>query len=203
MPGAIVGSSAATPKFFRDSGQLREWLRSNHSSRSELWVGLHKKGSGRPSITWPQLVDQLLCFGWIDGVRKSVGEDSYTIRVTPRKPGSIWSAVNLKRAAELVELGLMEPAGRTVYDARDEAKTNRYSFERDQVSLGAEYEAEFRKNRKAWSFFSSQPPSYRKTVTWWIMSAKREETQRRRLEQLIRDSASGERVGLMRRQPPD
>jgi uncharacterized protein YdeI (YjbR/CyaY-like superfamily) len=198
MTRATGGSSAAAPKFFRDSDTLRAWLRANHASRSELWVGLHKKGSGTPSITWPQLVDQLLCFGWIDGVRKSLGDDSYTIRVTPRRPGSIWSAVNVRRAAELMELGLMDPAGQAVYDARDEAKTNRYSFERDQVAFSAEYEAEFRKNRKAWSFFSAQPPSYRKTITWWVMSAKREVTQRKRLDVLIRDSASGVRVGLLK-----
>jgi uncharacterized protein YdeI (YjbR/CyaY-like superfamily) len=199
MPRPIAGSSATTPRFFRDSDRLREWLRSNHASRTELWVGLHRKGSGVPSITWPELVDQLLCFGWIDGVRKSVGEASYTIRVTPRKPGSIWSAVNLGRAAELIELGLMDRAGRAVYDARDEAKTNRYSFEREQVSFGEAYEAVFRKNRKAWSFFKAQPPGYRKTVTWWVMSAKREETQRRRLAVLIRDSANGERIAELRR----
>jgi uncharacterized protein YdeI (YjbR/CyaY-like superfamily) len=199
MTGPIAGSSAAAPKFFRDPGKLRDWLRRYHASRSELWVGLYKKGSAKPSITWPQLVDQLLCFGWIDGVRKSVGEDSYTIRVTPRKSGSIWSAVNLKRAAELIDAGLMHPAGQAAYDARDEAKTNRYSFEREQVSLDAAYEAELRRNRKAWSFFSSQPPSYRKTITWWVMSAKREETQRRRLDVLIRDSAHGRRVGILGR----
>jgi uncharacterized protein YdeI (YjbR/CyaY-like superfamily) len=199
MGGAIAGSSAAAPKFFRDPAKLREWLRRYHASRSELWVGLYKKGSAKPSITWPQLVDQLLCFGWIDGVRKSVGEDSYTIRVTPRKSGSIWSAVNLKRAAELIDAGLMEPAGRAAYAARDEAKTNRYSFERDKVALEPAYEAELRQNPKAWSFFSSQPPSYRKTITWWVMSAKREETQRRRLDVLIRDSAHGRRVGILGR----
>jgi uncharacterized protein YdeI (YjbR/CyaY-like superfamily) len=189
------GSSAATPKFFRSSDQLREWLRKHHASRAELWVGLYKKGSGRPSITWPELVDQLLCFGWIDGVRKSVDEDSYANRVTPRRRGSTWSAINLKRVAELIELGLMEPAGRAVFDARDEAKTNRYSFERDNVSFAPEHETVFRKNRKAWRFFESQPPGYRRTATWWVMSAKREETQRRRLDVLISDSANGRRIG--------
>lgn len=194
-----AGASAATPKFFRDADQLRAWLAKNHAKQTELWVGLYKKGSGRPSITWPELVDQLLCFGWIDGVRKSVDEDSYAIRVTPRKQGSTWSAVNLKRAPELIEFGLMEPPGRAAYDARDEAKTNRYSFERENVALTPEFEAMFRKNRKAWSFFESQPPGYRKTATWYVMSAKREETQRRRLDELIRDSANGERIGPLRR----
>lgn len=197
MPKA--GSSAVAPKFFRDSDQLRAWLARHHASRSELWVGLYRKGSGRPSITWPELVDQLLCFGWIDGVRKSVDEKSYANRVTPRRRGSTWSAINLKRARELIDLGLMEPAGRAAYDARDEAKTNQYSFERDQVSLTPEYEAMFRKNRKAWRFFESQPPGYRKTATWWVMSAKREETRQRRLDVLISDSANGERIGLLKR----
>ncbi|HSK17616.1 MAG TPA: YdeI/OmpD-associated family protein [Longimicrobiales bacterium] len=197
MPKA--GSCAVAPKFFRDSDQLRAWLAKHHASRSELWVGLYKKGSGQPSITWPELVDQLLCFGWIDGVRKSVDEKSYANRVTPRRQGSTWSAINLKRARELIDLGLMEPAGRAAYDARDEAKTNRYSFERDQVSLTPEYEAMFRKNRKAWRFFESQPPGYRKTATWWVMSAKREDTRRRRLDVLISDSANGERIGLLKR----
>lgn len=199
MPKPVAGSSAAAPKYFRDPEQLRAWLEKHHASRTELWVGLYRKGSGKPSITWPELVDQLLCFGWIDGVRKSVDGESYANRVTPRRKGSTWSDVNVKRVGELIELGLMRPAGRAAFAARDESRMTSYSFERDQVSFAPEYEAMFRKNRKAWKFFESQPPGYRKSATWWVMSAKREATQRRRLDVLIDDSANGERIALLRR----
>lgn len=194
-----AGSCAEAPGFFARPEQLRAWLKKHHASRAELWVGLYKKGSGKASITWPQLVDELLCFGWIDGVRKSRDAESYVNRVTPRRRGSTWSAVNLKRAGELIGLGLMEPAGLAAYDARDEAKTRRYSFEQERASLGRPYEAEFKRNAKAWSWFSSQPPSYRKTAIWWVVSAKRETTRRRRLQALIRDSESGQRIGPLRR----
>ena len=179
--------------------ELREWLRQNHASVDELWVGLYKRDSGRPSVTWPELVDQLLCFGWIDGVRKSIDAESYTIRVTPRRPDSTWSAVNLRRVPELIELGWMEPAGRAAYDARDESKASRYSFEQDRAALDEAYEREFRANAGAWEYFQAQPPWYRKTATWWVVSAKREATRRRRLETLIRDSTNGERLGPLRR----
>jgi len=194
-----AGSSATNPKFFSTPARLREWLRKHHASRSELWVGFYKKGTGRASITWSELVDQLLCFGWIDGVRKSIDEESFTQRVTPRRKGSIWSAVNVKRAAELIEAGLMEPAGVAAFETRDPEKTNRYSSEQERVVLGAEYEAIFKRNGRAWTFFSAQPPGYRKIATWYVVSAKREETRRRRLDTLIRDSADGQRIGLLRR----
>ena len=187
------------PKFFASPSGLRSWLAKNHAKERELWVGLYRKGTGKPSITWPELVDQLLCFGWIDGVRKSIDEESYMIRVTPRRAGSVWSAVNLRRIGELIEAGQMTRAGRAVWEARDPAKAGRYSFERAQASLGEAYEAEFRSNRKAWTYFASQAPSYRKAATWWVMSAKREDTRSRRLATLIRDSANGERIGPMRR----
>lgn len=193
------GSSAARPLHFAATTELREWLASNHASADELWVGLYKKSSGRPSITWPELVDQLLCYGWIDGIRKTVDEESYTIRVTPRRPGSTWSAVNLRRVPELIDAGLMRPAGQAAYDARDPAKSGRYSFEREQAVLGAAYEREFRANAKAWAFFGSQPPSYRKAATWWVVSAKRESTRVRRLRTLIEDSENGERIAPLRR----
>jgi uncharacterized protein YdeI (YjbR/CyaY-like superfamily) len=199
MPKPVAGSSAAAPKFFRNPEQLRAWLEKHHASRTELWVGLYRKGTGKPSITWPDLVDQLLCFGWIDGVRKSVDEESYTNRVTPRRRGSTWSDVNVKRVGELIELGLMKPEGLAAFDARDESRMSRYSFEREQASLPPEYDAMFRKNRDAWKFFESQPPGYRKTATWWVISAKREETRRRRLDVLIRDSSNGERIAMLRR----
>ena len=193
------GSSAAHPKFFPTPAHLRAWLARHHASRTELWGGMYKKASGRPSIGWPELVDQLLCFGWIDGVRKSVDAESFTQRVTPRRRGSIWSAINVKRAAELIEAGLMEAPGLAAYEGRDPKKTNRYSSEQQRVALGPEYETLFKRNRKAWAFFQAQPPGYRRVATWYVVSAKREETRQRRLETLIRDSSSGQRIALLRR----
>jgi uncharacterized protein YdeI (YjbR/CyaY-like superfamily) len=188
------------PVYFRDSRELRDWLAANADTAREAWVGLYKKGTGRPSITWPELVDQLLCFGWIDGVRKSLGEDAYMIRVTPRKRGSNWSAVNLRRVPELVEAGLVQPAGMAAWNERDHEKAVQYSYERETAALGEEFEALFRARPEAWDYFQSQPPSYRKTATAWVVTAKREETRRRRLEILISDSAEGRRIALLRRE---
>lgn len=193
------GSVAEAPAYFADSGELRDWLRANHARAGELWVGLHKRGTGRPSITWPELVDQLLCFGWIDGVRRSLGPEAYVIRVTPRKPRSTWSAVNLRRAGELIEAGLMESPGREAYEGRDETRSERYSFEQNYIPLREELEAAIRADEAAWRYFQSQPPSYRKTAVWWVASAKREDTRRRRLETLVRDCAQGQRIAPMRR----
>src|SRR5688572_6440582 len=153
------------PTFFATPADFRRWLERNHDSVTELWVGFHKKGTGKPSITWPESVDQALCFGWIDGVRKSVDPDSYKIRFTPRRPGSIWSTVNTKRAKELSKLGLMNDAGLKAFAARDEKKTKQYSFERDNVAFDPPLEKRFRASRKAWKFFDSQPPGYRKLAT--------------------------------------
>jgi uncharacterized protein YdeI (YjbR/CyaY-like superfamily) len=186
------------PTFFSTQEDLRRWLKEHHTQERELWVGLFKKSSGKPSITWPELVDQLLCFGWIDGVRKSLGEECYVIRVTPRKPRSIWSAVNVKRAKELLKLGLMHESGRKVFTDRDAKKTNLYSFEREQAKLDPGLEKRFRANRKAWTFFEAQPPGYRKTILWWIMSAKQEATREKRFGILIADSEGQARVDLMR-----
>jgi uncharacterized protein YdeI (YjbR/CyaY-like superfamily) len=185
------------PRFFKSSAELRRWLVENHDSEDELLVGLHKKGTGKPSITWPELVDQLLCFGWIDGVRKSLDDERYTIRVTPRRKGSIWSAVNLRRVPELIRLGWMEPAGLAAYEARDEERTRVYSYEREHAAFDAEIEAALRANTKAWSFFAAQPPGYRKLIAHWVMSAKRQETRLRRLERLMQDSEDGRRVGIL------
>lgn len=189
----------STSLTFRDTKSLRMWLKQNHAGVAEQWVRLYRKGTGKPSITWPELVDQLLCFGWIDGVRKSIDEESYVIRITPRRAGSTWSVVNLRRARELEAAGLMEPAGLRAWEQRDETKSRRYSFERENVSLGEAHEAEFRRNTKAWTFFQAQPPSYRRTATWWVMSAKKPETQLRRLRTLITDSGNGQRIALLRR----
>lgn len=199
MAGKAQRSNPQESLAFRNPEALREWLRQNHGQATEQWVRLYKKGTGKPSITWPELVDQLLCFGWIDGVRKSLDDESYAIRVTPRRTGSTWSAVNLERARELEATGLMEPAGRQAYEQRNEKKSQQYSFERKQISLGEQYEAEFKRQGKAWEYFQAQPPSYRKTATWWVMSAKKPETRMRRLQTLIHDSRNGQRIGLLRR----
>jgi uncharacterized protein YdeI (YjbR/CyaY-like superfamily) len=187
------------PTFFRGPSDFRKWLERNHAREDELWVGLYKKGSGKPSITWPEAVDEALCFGWIDGVRKSFAADSYVIRFTPRRPGSIWSAVNTKRAQELLRLGRMMPAGVEAFRRRDEAKTRQYSYERSDAALTAEFERAFRRNQRAWRFFQSQPPGYRRIGALWVMSAKREETRLRRLAVLIADSAAGQRISPLRR----
>ena len=187
------------PTFFPTPATFRRWLKKNHDSADELWVGFYKKGSGKPSITWPESVDQALCFGWIDGLRKSVDADSYMIRFTPRRRGSIWSAVNVKRAKELIDEGLMQPAGAKVFNDRDVSKTNRYAFERENVELEPAMLARFRANRKAWRFLQKQPPYYRKTLTWWVVSAKQAATRERRLLTLIEESAAGRRIEWMRR----
>lgn len=183
------------PTFFATPAEFRAWLERLHATEPELLVGFHKKGSGLPSITWPESVDQALCFGWIDGVRRSLGETSYTIRFTPRRARSIWSAVNIKRAQELQEQGLMHPAGSAAFAARTEDRSNRYSFEqRGPVELGEAQIEMFRANPPAWEFFQSQPASYRKPAIWWVISAKREATRDRRLATLIDDSAEGRRI---------
>jgi uncharacterized protein YdeI (YjbR/CyaY-like superfamily) len=186
-------------KFFKTPAELRKWFEKNHDKATEQWVGFYKKGSGKPSITWPESVDQALCFGWIDGLRKSIDEESYKIRFTPRKAKSIWSAVNIKRASELKGLGLMHANGLSAFEKRDEKLAQRYAYEQESVSLDPAYEKQLRKNKKAWEFFQSQPPSYRKVVSWWIVRAKQEETRLRRLETLITDSAAGRRIGAVLR----
>ncbi len=187
-----------TPAFFESAEAFRAWLDQHHGSATELWVGFYRKGSGRPSITWPQSVDEALCFGWIDGVRKSLDDVSYVIRFTPRRARSIWSAVNIDRATELLALGRMRPAGVSAFAARDEARSRRYAYEREHVEMKPEYERALRAQRKAWSFFQAQTPSYRKLAAWWVMSAKREATRRRRLDCLIEDSAAGRLIPTQR-----
>lgn len=184
------------PVFFESPAALRKWLAKNHKSADELWVGMYKKHTGKPSITWPQVVDEVLCFGWIDGIRKSIDADSYTNRITPRRKGSHWSAVNLKRVLELQAEGRMTPAGMKAYEERDPAKSQQYSSEQQGVALPATLEARFKKNKQAWTFFNQQPPGYRKTILWWVVSAKREDTQIKRLQRLIEVSAAGARVDL-------
>ena len=180
------------PIFFETPADLRAWLEEHHADRSELLVGFHKKGTGRPSLTWPESVDQALCFGWIDGVRRSLDEHSYTIRFTPRKARSTWSAINIRRAEELIEAGLMNPAGLAALERRSDDRSRIYAYEqRAQAKLDPAAEKEFRANRKAWAFFSEQAPWYRRNATYWVISAKKEETRRKRLRTLIEDSAAG------------
>jgi uncharacterized protein YdeI (YjbR/CyaY-like superfamily) len=183
------------PTFFAGPQEFRAWLEQNHEEAAELLVGFHKKGSGTPSIDWPESVEQALCFGWIDGVRRSLGDTSYTIRFTPRKPGSTWSRANLEKVEELKRRGLMRPAGLRAYEERREAKTGIYSYEqREAAELPAEYEERLRANAAAWEFWSGRRPSYRKAAVWWVVSAKREETRERRLARLIEDSQNGRTV---------
>jgi uncharacterized protein YdeI (YjbR/CyaY-like superfamily) len=182
------------PTFFATPAEFRRWLSKHHESEWELWVGYHKKSTGRPSITWPESVDEALCFGWIDGIRKTVDAERYAVRFTPRKRGSGWSAVNTRRAEELIHAGRMRPAGLKAFEAREREKSG-YSI----VLLGAGATARFRANGAAWRFFQAQPPGYRRTAVWWVISAKREETRERRLETLIADSAAGRRIGLLQR----
>lgn len=186
--------------FFPTPEAFYDWLQKYHDKEVELLVGFHKKGSGKPSITWPEAVDAVLCFGWIDGVRKSLGDDSYTIRFTPRKARSTWSAVNIKRAVELKKAGLMHPAGLQAFVQRSDDKSAIYSYEQSRTAtLGEEYEKEFHARKKAWKFFQAQAAWYRRTAAWWVISAKKEETRKKRLNTLIADSERGKTIGPLTR----
>ena len=187
-------------QFFATPDEFRSWLADNHADATELWVGFYKRESGRPSITWPESVDEALCYGWIDGIRKTVSVEAYTIRFTPRKRGSIWSNVNIRKAQALVRNGRMQPAGMRALEARDAKKSGVYSFERKQeAKLTPREQKLFRANREAWTFFETQPPGYRRVCMHWVVSAKRPETRERRLNTLIADSAAGRRIGPLRR----
>jgi uncharacterized protein YdeI (YjbR/CyaY-like superfamily) len=183
------------PTFFATPADLRMWFESHHETKTEVLVGFYKKDSGKPSITWPESVDEALCVGWIDGIRKSLDEDSYTIRFTPRKATSIWSAVNIERVEALTHEGRMQPAGLRAFERRRENKSGIYSHEqRDQIELGEAETAAFQANPKAWEYFQSRPASYRKAALWWVVSAKKEETRARRVATLIEDSANGRMI---------
>lgn len=188
------------PLFFPTPADFRAWLDENHAAATEVLVGYYKRGSGRPSMTWSESVDEALCFGWIDGVRRSLGEVAYTIRFTPRKPASIWSAINVAKVEALTKAKRMRPAGERAYAARTPERTGVYSFERRRAAkLTKAQEKRLRANRKAAAFFDAQPPGYRAVVTHWVISAKRPETQERRLAQLIADSAAGRRIRQLAR----
>jgi len=185
--------------FFKSPSELHKWLEQHHAKAQELWVGFYKKSSGKPSITWPEAVDEALCFGWIDGVRKSIDDISYTIRFTPRKSRSIWSAVNVKRAQALTNMGLMQPSGLTAFQARDQDRSGVYSYEQKSHQLDDLYEKKLRANKKAWDFFQAQAPWYQRAARWWVISAKKEETRLKRLATLIEDSAHGRTIAPLTR----
>ena len=179
--------------FFADSDEFRSWLEANHETAPELLVGFWKKSSGKPSIDWPQARDQALCFGWIDGIRKSMGEDSYTIRFTPRRKGSIWSKVNVERCSALRAARLMTPAGERAYE-ENKHKTGLYSYENEQKALTSCEEKLIRQDGAAWADWVQRPPGYRKVVLHWITSAKKPDTRAKRLATLIESSAAGQRI---------
>jgi uncharacterized protein YdeI (YjbR/CyaY-like superfamily) len=188
------------PIFFPAPEDFRAWLEQNHETADEVLVGFYKKKAGKPSMTWSDSVDQALCFGWIDGKGRSLGDEAHTIRFTPRRPKSNWSAINIAKVAQLTEQGLMRPAGQAAFEKREEARSGVYSYEqRHLAALTEEQEAEFRANPAAWEWFQAAAPSYRKTAIFWVTSAKREETKAKRLRQLIDDSAAGLAVPPFRR----
>jgi len=185
--------------FFPTPGGFETWLEESHGRCEELWVGVYKKSSGKPSITYPEAVDEALCFGWIDGVRKKLNDDAYTVRFTPRNPKSQWSTVNIRKAEKLSGAGRMRPAGLEAF-AGAHHQPRKYSYEqRNQASFPAQQERRFRSNRKAWHFFQAQPPWYRRTATFWVVSAKQEETREKRLATLIADSDRGQPIKPLRR----
>jgi uncharacterized protein YdeI (YjbR/CyaY-like superfamily) len=184
-------------RYFRSAAEFRTWLGRNHDKVSELWIGFYKKGAPKSGITYAEALDEALCFGWIDGVRKTVDDISYTNRFSPRKAKSIWSRVNLNHVARLLSENRMAPPGLAAYEARHEARMDRYSYEQSGSDWDPALLKQLRANRKAWSFFQAQPPYYQRTVKWWVMSAKREETRQSRMDRLIRDSAAGNRVGAL------
>ncbi len=187
------------PHYFTSAAKFRHWLEKHHATTTELLVGFSKKSSGKPSISYQEALDEALCFGWIDGIRKTVDESRYSIRFTPRKPTSNWSNVNIKRVNELIAEGRMTPAGLAAFEGRQAEKSGIYSYENRPRQLSAEYEQQFRANKKAWDFFQSQAPYYQRTASAWVMTAKREETRLRRLATLIEDSAQGRMLGVMGR----
>ena len=189
---------AIEPLFFATQAAFRRWLRKHHKTAAEVWVGYYKKASGRPTITYQESVDEALCFGWIDGIRKSIDGERYMNRFTPRRPGSNWSLVNVRKVEDLTAAGRMQPAGLAAYQARDLKKTGVYSFENRPASLAPALEAAFRTHTLAWHFWEAQPPGYRRMMTWYVMSAKRDETRRQRLERLIVHSAAGQRIVPMK-----
>jgi uncharacterized protein YdeI (YjbR/CyaY-like superfamily) len=190
------------PKFFRTAADFHTWLKRHHATGAELLVGFYKKSSGKPSITWPESVDEALCYGWIDGLRKRVDEESYTIRFTPRRAGSIWSAVNTRRARTLAVQRRMTPAGLSAFKARRPNRSGRYSYEQRPQELSAPYAGMLARNAAARKFFLGQIPSYRRAATWWVLSARTEATRLKRAQTLVELSAKAQLIpAFIRRRP--
>ena len=188
-------SKSPRPVFFKTPQEFRAWLKKNHKTADEIIVGYYKKSSGKPTMTWQESVDEALCFGWIDGIRRKYGEDSYGNRFTPRRPGSNWSAININRVAELTKLKRMQPAGVAAFAKRTEAKSRVYTYEQQELlTLDKAIEKKFKANKKAWNFFQAQPPYYRKLMTRWLNSGKAEETRMRRLAKLVASCENGTRL---------
>lgn len=186
-----------TPTFFRTPAQFRRWLEKNHATVRELWIGFHKVASGKGGLTYKEALDEALCFGWIDGVRRKLDDEAFVQRFTPRTAKSYWSAVNIARAKELQKTGRMHAAGEAAFARRDKTPPARYSFERAQAAFDAPLEKQFRANPAAWVFFQAEAPWYRRVVTHWVTSAKKPETRQRRLDTLIADCAAGRRIAQM------
>lgn len=191
------------PKFFSTPAEFRKWLEKNHNSETELIIGFHRKASGKKSITYHEALDEALCFGWIDGVRRRLNETSFEQRFTPRKPRSIWSLVNVRHVERLTKDGRMRPPGLEAYERRDPKRTGIYAFENQPKAFSPAYERRFRQNKAAWQFFENLPPYAKKLYIHWVMSAKREETQIKRLELLIESSAKGIRHGVITPKPKE
>ena len=181
-------------RYFKTRADFRKWMERNHAKVNELNVGFYKKGTGSASITYREALDEALCFGWIDGVRRTVDGERYAQRFTPRRTGSVWSLVNINRVKELEKQGLMHAAGLKAFEGRDVARARKHSEERGNLPFDAAAEKRFKANKGAWAFFAAQPAGYRKIATWWVMSGKKPETRARRLQALIEDSASGRRA---------
>lgn len=192
-PGAI---------FFKSPEEFSDWLRRHHDQAEQLWVGFHKRATGQPSMTWAQSVDEALCWGWIDGVRRSLDDKRYTIRFTPRKKSSTWSLTNIRRVEALREAGRLQPAGEKAFEARSETRSGVYAYEQKTPSLSAPYTRQFKAHPSAWEFFTGQAPWYQRNATYWVMNAKQETTRQKRLETLIEDSGAGRILRRSTRTPP-
>lgn len=185
--------------YFKNTKELRKWFEKNHDKLNEQWFGIYKKGSDKTGVTYMEAVEAALCYGWIDGLIKGINEKSYSQRFTPRRKGSIWSAINIAKVKSLTEKGLMHEAGLKAFNERDIKKQGLYSFEqKEEIKLPAAYLKKIKANKKAWEYYSKRPPGYKRISSWWIISAKQEETRLRRLDALIRDSAAGQKIGLLR-----
>lgn len=196
-PGTRPAAGPVEARFFRSSGAFRRWLERHHAAATELWIGFHRKGTGKKGLSYAEAVDVALCFGWIDGIRKRRDDTTYVNRFTPRKPGSIWSLVNIRHIERLTAAGLMHPAGIAAFERRDPARTGVYSFETRPQQFPPAYEARFQAKARAWAHFSAQPPGYQRLAIWYVVSAKREETQDTRLQRVIDAHRQGLRLGVL------